>query len=53
MAAIREGVFNGEISGTAANREGCVDIELFDCVDISQYIVPIFHCEIGLGNYMI
>ena len=25
-------------------------IELFDCISINQYIYPILHAEIGLGN---
>ena len=32
---------------------GVVDIELLDAVDISQYIYPILHAEIGLGNYFL
>mmetsp|Transcript_28857 Transcript_28857/g.33537 ORF Transcript_28857/g.33537 Transcript_28857/m.33537 type:complete len:286 (+) Transcript_28857:991-1848(+) len=35
------------------NRKGIVSKILFDCVEIIQYIFPILHAEIGLGNYLL
>ncbi len=32
---------------------GCVDEPLFTSIQVEQYVLPILHCEIGLGNYML
>ena len=53
MARVRESIATADIVKTAENSKGCVDIELFNCISINQIILPILHCEIGLGNYIL
>ena len=53
MRELRERLRNKEVAQTASNRMGVVDVELLDAVDITQYIYPILHAEIGLGNYFL
>ena len=53
MATRREQLFNKELKNTSANRKGIKEICLFDGIEIYQYIFPILHTEIGLGNYFL
>ena len=41
------------IKDTSTNRRGVVDEALFESVRVDQYIIPILHTEIGLGNSML
>ena len=41
------------IKDTSTNRRGVVDEPLFESVRVDQYIIPILHTEIGLGNSML
>ena len=53
MDDLREAIYNGEINDEAKNRKGCVDIRLFDKMKIDNFIFPVLHAEIGLGNSLI
>jgi hypothetical protein len=53
MNELREQLNRKEIKDTPMNRKGIVMVELFDCVDVFEYIYPILHSEIGLGNYIL
>ena len=53
MNELREQLNTKEVRDTSHNRKGIVEIELFECVDVVQYIYPILHSEIGLGNYIL
>lgn len=53
MRDLREKILTNEVSATSQNRKGVVDVELLPAVEIKQYIYPILHAEIGLGNYIL
>ena len=53
MRDLREKILTNEIEATAQNRKGVVDVELLPSISIQQYIYPILHAEIGLGNYIL
>jgi hypothetical protein len=53
MDAVRELIYNGTIADEPGNRKGCVNIGLFDKVEVNQYIFPVLHAEIGLGNFLL
>jgi hypothetical protein len=53
MNELREQLNRKEIKDLPMNRKGIVMVELFDCVDVFEYIYPILHSEIGLGNYIL
>jgi hypothetical protein len=53
MDAVRKSIYNGTIADEPENRKGCVDIGLFDEVEVNQYIFPVLHAEIGLGNFLL
>jgi hypothetical protein len=53
MDEIRERIYGGTLADEPGNRRGCVEIGLFDDVEVSQYIFPVLHAEIGLGNYLL
>ena len=53
MRDLREKILTNEVNVTSQNRKGVVDVELLPTVEIQQYIYPILHAEIGLGNYIL
>ena len=53
MRNLRERIFNGELEKNSRNQKGCVMIELFDNVEIVNYIFSVLHAEIGIGNYLL
>ena len=53
MDEVRESIYNGELSNDVNSRRGCVDVPLFDDVEINQFIFPVLHAEIGIGNYLL
>ena len=53
MNEVRERMVNGDLPDTSENRKGVVDVELLSTVEVEDYVFPILHCEIGLGNYML
>jgi hypothetical protein len=53
MDEIRESIYGGTLADKPGNRQGCVEIELFDEIEVSQFIFPVLHAEIGLGNYLL
>ena len=53
MCKRREQIFNKELEDTAINRKGITKMELIEAIQILQYIYPILHSEIGLGNYLL
>ena len=53
MRLIRERIFNKEIPNTSSNKKGCVAIELFNKIEIANYVHPVLHAEIGIGNYFL
>ena len=50
MEEVREAVNTGVVKDTAQNRKGCVEVLLFDAIPVDQYIPPVLHCQIGMGN---
>ena len=53
MRELRERIRTNEVRATLMNRKGVVGVELLDAIDVNQYIYPILHSEIGLGNYIL
>ena len=43
----------GMVEDIPSNRRGVVDLPLFSDVQPSQYVFPILHTEIGLGNSLL
>ena len=37
----------------ASTQKGCTNPPLFDAVPVSNFVVPILHLEIGVGNKML
>ena len=53
MSTLREQLYTNEVKDEPNNRKGVRDIVLMDSIDIHQYVFPILHAEIGLGNYLL
>ena len=53
MRDLGEKIITNEVSVSSQNRKGVADVELLPTVEIQQYIYPILHAEIGLGNYIL
>ena len=53
MRDILEQLNCGILQDTPRNRKGIVQLQLFDCIPLKQYILPVLHSEIGLGNGML
>ena len=53
MDNVRKRIENGDIEDNPSNRKGCVSVPLFNNIGIENYIFPVLHCEIGLGNYLL
>ena len=41
------------IQDITSNRKGVKETQLLNKIDINQFIYPILHSEIGLGNYIL
>jgi hypothetical protein len=53
MDETRESIYGGRVVDKPGYRRGCVDIGLFGDIEVSQYIFPLLHAEIRLGNYLL
>ncbi len=53
IAAIREQVDRNEIPEEPQHIRGCTQLPLFDSVPIQNYIVPVLHILIGVGNALV
>ena len=40
----------GDLPNTPANRKGCTSKPLFDAIPIQNYVCPVLHIGIGIGN---
>jgi hypothetical protein len=50
---IRESIENNMLFPTPDNLKGCTQKPLIDAVPISNYIVPVLHLLIGIGNVLV
>ena len=53
MAQLRSRLDDNLIKDEPRYRCGVVAKPLFDCIEPNQYVFPILHSEIGLGNYFL
>ena len=53
LLQIREQVENNTLLPTPTNLNGCTEKPLFDAVPISNYIVPVLHLLVGIGNILV
>ena len=50
MSKVFEDTRENRIQNIPQNCKGIVNVPLFDSVELTNYIVSILHCEIGIGN---
>ena len=50
---VRENVRLGSLTNVPENIKGCTKIPLFDSVPVKNYIVPVLHLHIGVGNNLL
>jgi len=43
----------GNLPNDAVNIKGCIEAPLFDSVPVQNYIVPVLHLLIGVGNNLL
>jgi hypothetical protein len=53
LLQIREQVENNTLLPTPTNLKGCTETPLFDAAPISNYIVPVLHLLVGIGNILV
>jgi hypothetical protein len=53
MCNVRDNVAVGNISNDPENIKGCTELPLFDSVAVENYIVPVLHLLIGVGNNLL
>jgi hypothetical protein len=53
MCDVRDNVAVGNISNDPENIKGCTELPLFDSVAVENYIVPVLHLLIGVGNSLL
>ena len=53
MNELREKLDRKEIVATSANRMGVREMMLMSCFEIKEYIYPVLHSEIGIGNFFL
>ncbi len=50
---LRERVEQGLLTVSPENIRGCTEMPLFDAVPIENYVVPVLHILIGVGNALV
>jgi hypothetical protein len=50
MRHLRDNILSNEIKDTSNNRKGINNSMLLNCIEPTNYIYPILHSEIGIGN---
>jgi hypothetical protein len=53
LCHVRDNVAAGNISNDPENIKGCTELPLFDSVPVENYIVPVLHLLIGIGNNLL
>jgi hypothetical protein len=53
LLAIRQKVDAKELEEIPCNIKGCTEKPLFDTVPISNYVIPVLHIIIGIGNALV
>jgi hypothetical protein len=53
LCHVRDNVAAGNISNDSENIKGCTELPLFDSVPGKNYIVPVLHLLIGVGNNLL
>jgi hypothetical protein len=53
LLAIRQKVDAKELEEIPCNIKGCMEKPLFDTVPISNYVIPVLHVIIGIGNALV
>jgi len=50
---LRQNVACGNLASVPENLKGCTEEPLFDCVPVDNYIIPVLHLLIGIGNNLL
>ena len=53
MAQVQFNIEIGTKNKTAANKKGCMNVPLIDCIKVNSYVFPVLHLMIGLGNMVV
>ncbi len=50
---LRQNVACGNLASVTENLKGCMEEPLFDSVPVDNYIIPVLHLLIGIGNNLL